>query len=235
MDNIFKTRQNRDMVFTRPSNLACAITPLVVMVIVWDLWGVKGGCDGGGFQHCLAMSNIRSCLKDEGGKEERANGVEEERDNDVKACDEAADKEASPPSLLPKREDRSHSDSSEYSSGDLSISDNEDEYTLPSLAEITLEIHLKILLFQHSLLEENIRQVVNQADMPMLAFLPMSETYESFLLGEFIHIDLAHIQELMSPPLKETLSSCTSSPMGGIWMKQALPSSSLLIRQDLIT
>jgi len=45
MDSVFKTRNNRSMVYQRPSNLACAITPLVVTAIFRDLWGDKGGSE----------------------------------------------------------------------------------------------------------------------------------------------------------------------------------------------
>ena len=43
MDLVFKTRNKQGMVYQRPSNLACAITPLVVTAIFRDLWGDKGG------------------------------------------------------------------------------------------------------------------------------------------------------------------------------------------------
>ena len=42
MDCVIKTRNNHNMVYQRPSYLACAITPLVVTAIFCDLWGDKG-------------------------------------------------------------------------------------------------------------------------------------------------------------------------------------------------
>ena len=62
MDAAFRTRQTQDMVYTRPANLACAITPLVVTAIFRDLWGVKGGLMNGS-SHALGQTMSQSTIK----------------------------------------------------------------------------------------------------------------------------------------------------------------------------
>ena len=116
------------MVYTRPSNLVCAIPPLVVTAIFCDLWGIKEGLNAV-LPHGRAMSpSTRKAGDREKSKEE---------------------------SNINKKEDK------------------EKATSLPAL-------------------------ISHGWDLDMC---------ESFLPGKFIHVDFAHIKELMSPPLRDDPSS----------------------------
>ena len=99
MDDMFRTRQIRGMVYTRPSNLACAITPLVVTAIFHHLWGIKGGLnDVLPYGQAMSQSTIKAGYiledKDESNREDKED-KEKEADDDVS--------ESSMPSLLARR------------------------------------------------------------------------------------------------------------------------------------
>ena len=223
MDEAFRTRQTQDMVYTRPSNLACAITPLVVTAIFRDLWGIKGGLMNG-LSYALGQTMSQSTIKagDVLGKDNSDNKEKENSEDKMPREDNEA-------------EDR-HSQLARQlgSQSPIQPSDVESLATrkLGSQSSIQSSV-VEAMCFDQSSIPSSDGSVSSE-DSPLPALiigggdsssdetsrnshvgLPSHgwdlETYESFLPGKFIHIDFTHIKGLMSPPEKDDLSSCSFS------------------------
>ena len=168
MDYVFKTRNNRNMVYQRPSNLACTITPLVVTAIFCDLWGDKGGSQAS-LEHCRAKSqSTRQSLIDNTVIKEKVKPALE----DDNVSHSSSSNEPAPPGLILQEVDLSSEESS-----------SSEESTLPP----------PIVRKGSSSWENTSINTGEDVGIPSHGW--DLETYESFLPGTFIHIDFAHIVE----------------------------------------
>jgi len=104
------------MVYQRPSNLACAITPLVVTAIFQDLWGDKGGSEAILARSIAKSQSTRQYLIDK--TIIREEDKEEVDDDNVSYLSSSDD--STPPGLILREVDSSSEESS--SSGESTLS-----------------------------------------------------------------------------------------------------------------